>query len=328
MYNYEDITSIHIEITSKCQARCPMCPRRINGGAMNPLFDLEEITLDQFKDWFPVSFIQQLKYINFCGNLGDPIAAKDTLEIIEFLKEVHPHIHIIMHTNGSARTVEWWERLARLGVKVTFGIDGLADTHHLYRISTDWNKIITNARAFIDAGGNAEWHMLVFEHNEHQIEECRALSQEYKFSSFSLKHTTRFQSGQFNVLDDEGKTTHILKPTTRSKEMILKVAEAIKEIKPCITCKVKKEKQIYVSATGNVAPCCWLDLKWKLHKEDSRIDYMDRIGKFPSLHKESLEEIFRSGYFNEIETTWTDVPLKECSKQCGSFDRLGEQYVD
>jgi hypothetical protein len=110
--------------------------------------------------------------------------------------------------------------------------------------------------------------------------------------------------------------------------MISKVAAAIQEVKPCITCKVKKEQQIYVSATGNVAPCCWLDLEWKLPKEDSRIDYMDKVGKFPSLHNITLEEIFNSGYFNEIEQTWSNSPLIECSKQCGSFDRLGEQYVN
>jgi hypothetical protein len=110
--------------------------------------------------------------------------------------------------------------------------------------------------------------------------------------------------------------------------MISKVAAAIQEVKPCISCKVKKEQQIYVSATGNVAPCCWLDLEWKLPREDSRIDYMDRVGKFPSLHKNTLKEIFDSGYFKEIEQTWTSKPLMECSKQCGSFDRLGEQYVN
>jgi hypothetical protein len=45
MYNIQDITSIHLELTSKCQARCPMCPRRINGGIINPLITLDEETL-------------------------------------------------------------------------------------------------------------------------------------------------------------------------------------------------------------------------------------------------------------------------------------------
>ena len=51
-----------------------------------------------------------------------------------------------MHTNGSAREQNWWKELAKYRVIVTFGIDGLEDTHHLYRISTDFNKIIDNAQ--------------------------------------------------------------------------------------------------------------------------------------------------------------------------------------
>jgi MoaA/NifB/PqqE/SkfB family radical SAM enzyme len=305
-----------------------MCPRRINGGPLNPLFDLEEITLEQFKKWFPETFLKQLTYINFCGNLGDPIIAKDTLEIFQYLKYIHPGISLAMHTNGSARDIKWWEEIAKLNIRVTFGIDGLSDTHHLYRVSTDWEKIISNARAFIDAGGNAEWHMLVFKHNEHQIEECRQLSKQYNFSKFTIKHTTRFQDGRFHVLDDDGKTTHILYPTKISEELMSKSQAAAKELQPTITCKAKIDKQIYVSANGNVSPCCWLDLDWMIPKHESRIDYMDRIGKYPSLKKNTLKEIFETKFFNEIENTWSCSPLKECSKQCGSFDKLNSQYIE
>ena len=41
-----------------------------------------------------------------------------------------------MHTNGSGRNKNWWKELALLNVKVIFGIDGLEDTHKLYRINT------------------------------------------------------------------------------------------------------------------------------------------------------------------------------------------------
>ena len=62
MYNYKDIKSIHLEVTSKCQARCPMCPRRLQGGPLLDSLYLEEITLDIFKEWFPLDFIQQLNH--------------------------------------------------------------------------------------------------------------------------------------------------------------------------------------------------------------------------------------------------------------------------
>ena len=55
---------------------------------------------------------------------------------------------------------------------------------------TNFDKIIKNAKAFIDAGGFAKWHMLVFEHNEQtQVEEARQMAQHPGFKTFTTKHT-------------------------------------------------------------------------------------------------------------------------------------------
>ena len=324
MYKLTDIRDVHLEITSKCQARCPMCPRRINGGLINPLFEITEIDLETFKKWFTVDFIKQLDSLFMCGNLGDPIIAQDCLEIFQYLRETNTNIRLSMHTNGSARSIYWWEELAKCKVKVTFGIDGLEDTHALYRIDTDWLKIIKNAQAFIDASGNAEWHMLVFKHNEHQVEECRKLSEGMKFKKFTTKHTSRFKDGKFNVIDEQGKTVNILYPTERSKES---TANVLSVLLSEIQCKAQKYRQIYVAADGTVTPCCWLDFSWQLPNQDNRINYMDVVGVFPNFNKNTLEEIFHSEYFKTIENTWAVDPLIECSKQCGKFDKLGEQFV-
>lgn len=328
MYSYDAITSIHLEITSKCQAKCPMCSRNLQGGKVNPMIELEEITLEQFKEWFPEPFVKQLNNLYMCGNLGDPIVAKDTLEIYKYLREVNPTMSLRMHTNGSGRNTKWWTELAQLGVRVIFGVDGLSDTHSIYRINTSWEKIIENAKVFIAAGGYARWDMIVFKHNEHQIEECRALSNELGFAEFTVKHTSRFRDGKLNVLNDEGKTINILYPTSLSHSMIDKVKKAKEETLPTIHCKVKGDNQIYVSATGTVTPCCWTDMEHDVPMSVSRIDYLDVIGYWPNLKKSSLKDIFKSGYFDKIEESWTTCGIKACSKQCGSFDRMNAQWVE
>lgn len=328
MYDIGDVKEIHFEITSNCQAKCPMCPRRLNGGPLNPLMTLDEVYLQEFKEWFPKEFLQNLDRFFMCGNLGDPIVARDTLEIFEYLRDINPNIHLSMHTNGSARNTSWWTKLAKTNTIVTFGIDGLEDTHHLYRIGTDYNKIIENARAFNDAGGTSYWHMLAFNHNEHQIETCRKLSIKYGFKEFSVKHTSRFKEDKFHVIDDSGKTLYKLYPTSKSSSMIAKVKAATTEVKPCITCKAAKQEQIYVAASGKVSPCCWLDMEYKLAIQDTRIDYMDKIGVFPGLRTNTLDEIFKSNFFRKIENTWDNEPLLECAKQCGSFNKLQEQFVE
>lgn len=326
MYKLEQVRSMHLEVTTKCQAKCPMCPRRINGGLLNPFIDLTEITLEQFKDWFSTDFVKQLNHVSMCGNLGDPIVAKDTLEIFKYLRDNNDILSLVMHTNGSARTTEWFEKLAELKVRVVFGIDGLEDTHKLYRVDTDWHKIIDNATAFINAGGDARWDMLVFQHNEHQVDECKALSQTLGFKDFYVKHTSRFKDGKFHVLDEQGKTTNILYPTSKSNNMISKALTAERDTLPTISCKSKKDSQIYVSANGTVTPCCWIDMQSMPPMQESRIQYLDTIGYWTNLHNQTLDEIFDSGYFTKIESSWSTCGIKECSKQCGKFDKLGEQF--
>lgn len=332
MYKLSDIKEIHLETTNKCQAKCPMCPRRIYGGPENPLIHLEEVSLQDFKDWFPEYFLQQLDSVFMCGNLGDPIIAHDTLAIFEYLRNINPTITLSMHTNGSARNKSWWEKCADLDVRVVFGIDGLEESHKKYRINTDWNLILKNAKAFIDRGGRAEWHMLVFQHNEHEIEDCRLLSENYGFEKFEIKHTSRFQEESWPVLNDEGKTIDTLYPSSKSLEIKVAIENIEKNIKhtpSVIQCKAVHSRQIYVSANGLLTPCCWLDFSWVPAFQKSRIDYMDEIGYTPSLKKQTLEEIFDSDYFQSIAEKWnTPSCLVECKQQCGAVNKRDIQFAN
>jgi MoaA/NifB/PqqE/SkfB family radical SAM enzyme len=47
-----NINSIHIELTDKCQAACPMCWRNTYGAGERPHIRNVEITLEQFKQDF------------------------------------------------------------------------------------------------------------------------------------------------------------------------------------------------------------------------------------------------------------------------------------
>tara|TARA_B100000035_G_C21035924_1_gene570960 strand:- start:939 stop:1862 length:924 start_codon:yes stop_codon:yes gene_type:complete len=305
-----------------------MCARRLNGGPLNPFMGLDEINIDKFMEWFDVDFIKQLNHLGMCGNLGDPIVAQDTLKIYQYLREANPTMGLQMHTNGSGRTDKWWKELARLNVNVVFGIDGLADTHAKYRINTDWKKIIHNVMTFVDAGGEARWDMLVFKHNEHQIEECKALSKRLGMKHFTVKHTTRFKDGKFTVLNEQGQQIDTLYPSEKSKEMTSKVKQASAETLPTINCKAVKDSMLYVSALGTVTPCCWLDQQFFPPSHENRIDYLNKIKIWPNLNNTSLKDIFASGYFDLIAGCWNTTGLKECSKQCGSFDKLNEQFVE
>ena len=202
MYKYNELKAVHLEITDSCNAACPMCARNINGGEDNPQLPNTELTIDDCKTIFSPSFISQLERLYMCGNYGDPIAARDTLEVFEYFRQHNSKINLSMHTNGSAKKPDWWRSLAKvIGNKgyVVFSIDGLEDTNHLYRQNTIWHKIMENAQAFIDAGGRARWDFIVFAHNEHQVEQAEQLSKQMGFEKFQYKKSARFFSNASGV---------------------------------------------------------------------------------------------------------------------------------
>lgn len=321
MYNLENIKTLHLEVTNKCQASCPMCARNLQGGIDNPFMNLNEITLEQFTSWFSPEFIKQLNKVYMCGNLGDPIIAKDTVEIFNYCRENNPNIILSMNTNGSARGRRFWEQLAELQVTVRFGVDGDKETHSLYRKGTDYDLIMKNASTYIHHGGKAIWDMLVFEHNKHQVGLCQHTADQMGFIQFVSKNTARFKEDKLDVIDRDGKKIYTLFPSDKSKKL------SKTETVPCsINCKVKKEGSLYVTSNGIVSPCCWLGIDELPPHNPSRVDYLTRIGDFNSLNNNTLKEIFDSNVFNKIEDTWTDNPLIECSKQCGSYDRFNSQF--
>lgn len=68
---------------------------------------------------------------------------------------------------------------------------------------------MTNAKAFIDAGGRAEWDYLIFKHNEHQVDEAKELSNKMGFHSFVPKKSLGVDNGtslvRMSAMTREGK---------------------------------------------------------------------------------------------------------------------------
>ena len=224
MYKADEITTVHLEVTERCNASCPQCARNINGGEVNPQLHNAELSLDDVKTILKPAFIKQLKRLYMCGNYGDPISANDTLEIFEYIRSHNAKMQLSFHTNASAKTPEWWSKLpAAMGKShyVVFSVDGLEDTNHLYRQGTVWKKIMENARAFIAAGGRARWDYIVFGHNEHQVEEARALATSMGFEKFNVKKSNRFFSNTRGAVktnhqagNRKGSTTQMLSMPT------------------------------------------------------------------------------------------------------------------
>ena len=359
MYQYSEIKTIHLELSSKCNASCPMCLRNICGGAVNPNLPLSELSLKDIKEIMPLDFLKQLKRIYMCGNYGDPIIARDTLDIFKFFRSVNPSLNLSIFTNASAKKPCWWRELAQVIDKAHFSIDGLEDTNSIYRRGTDFNKIMENARSYIEGGGYAIWDFIVFCHNEQQVEKVQQLSKEMGFSEFVIKKTGRFFSNQKSkvkteqiILDKQGQPDGILKMPTNPKyqNRSLKKEEELSKKHGSIhsylnqtkvACKVSTEKSLYLSAEAFVFPCCWtanLLYPWYFKKKSSEIWKLIELlpEKENSLNakKYSIKEIVQGDFFqNLIPKSWQGSDIKKdklrvCAKTCGQdFTPFADQFI-
>ncbi len=364
LYNYEDIRAVHLEITEKCQATCPMCDRNVKGGRDNPnLGDkngLHELSVTDIQKILPPEFVKQLDRLYMCGNFGDPIIANDTLEVFKYLREQNPNIWLNMNTNAGAKKEDWWIELAKtLGNKghVTFSFDGLADTNHLYRQGVNWDIAWRNATAFIEAGGRAHWDFLIFAHNEHQVEEAEAIAKETGFFKFIPKKTGRFYSTmrktgkeEHQAMNRKGEEQQLLQKPKEVKfqnkaiKDIIKLEEKHGSLEQYfdnvkIKCKVAAEKSMYLSAEGLILPCCWVagsmykfwqkpgeNQVWELLQQSGGKDVFDA-------KTHGVKSVLNNEYFTgRLVESW-DKPNTHlgkpmvCAQKCGEeFDAFKAQY--
>ena len=389
MWN-DKVTQVHWEPTDKCNSGCAMCPRYDSQGFELSTLENVEWTLESFKKAWTVDFIKDLNKVLACGNFGDPCACKEFVDMYEYMREINPNIELACNTNGSLRTPDWWRRLGkvitqrpdRTGGYCTFSIDGLEDTNHLYRRGTIWKNIMRNAEAFITAGGEAHWDFIVFEHNEHQVDEARELAIKMGFKNFNVKRTTRWNQykdgqGAYPVIwkgkylydlkqPKEEKFKHNFEDATyfqqskyqsfnfhdfqQAKGKINKDLRFVNgkyqsivlhELK--IACRAVKNareyqpaNEIFISAGGHVAPCCFLGSEpFKdyngVHADKNYVDLIKMQGGLTELnmHKNNIYDILQLDIFQKwIPDTWKEDgnrsmrPMK-CGQCCGvEFNNL------
>ena len=232
---------LHLEPTDVCQAACPQCARETDVAFDKKLH--HHLTVDQIVSLIGDDVIRNLDKMYMCGVYGDPAAGQHCIDIFKYFRQINPDIVLGMNTNGAINNTTWWSKLAEVlntpEDYVIFSIDGLKDTNHIYRRNVQWNKLIDNAQAFIRAGGLAHWDMLVFEHNEHQVEQCSELAKDLGFYFFRAKVSRRYHDTPVHFLKQP---KNWIDPTVVSNE---------------IKCSALEEQGLYISALGTLHPCCW-----------------------------------------------------------------------
>lgn len=310
MWSSETLEWIDIELTSFCNIKCKGCFRVLSNEA-DKILNKTYLDINVIKEKFQKEMFPNIKIINFCGSVDEPTTHPDFFEIIEHFATWNCHINIA--TNGSLRTTKWWAELAKKlppSHRVTWGIDGSDELSEVYREGSNFKKVEQNYRAFIANGGQAVWQFIVFEHNEHQMEEAKRIAKEEGFRDFKT------------IISHRSDTKDV-------KHKKLPKANPNPQEPPCISCKYGNQKRIFVNHMGNVIPCCHLNSKMMEFSVSNNVkdrfeeilienDYMNNI----NLANVSLEEAMNSNVWNSIKSSWTSKNrIPRCESVCAEKKR-------
>ena len=327
------IDNLTVEITDKCNARCPQCMRtNPNGCVPNTFVRNIDMTIDNFKCYVPYTILKNIKKISFNCPMGDPVAHANIFPILDYIVLHNPDIKIDFPTNGSLRNQDYWQRLATYKqVTATFAIDGIHNsTHTHYRRNTNLSKILNNATTYINAGGNAVWQFIIFEHNHTEESQAKQTSIDLGFSNFVSFHSSRFNNTdtfkysyeninyELNLVDTDLKYRSKLHYGQRNHVNSIK-------------CNSLYNKEIFIDIEGNIMPCCYhagsLFANIHINKRDSFNNYIDvsfdnyNIEKF-NINTEGFESAFNSyeKYMEDLKEQWRVMNPPLCKIVCGKCD--------
>lgn len=333
-----EIIKLDTEITNRCNAACPQCPRTGTFKGMSEVIStsgMKDVRPEVFDHILSSDAGKSIRKVTYCGNYGDPIMHPKAMDIFKKVQSYGVKYQNI-DTNGGVRPPEWWAELAKIpGFHVTFAIDGLEDTNHLYRVNVKWDRLMENVKAYIDAGGEATWVMIVFDHNDHQVEEAKALSQKLGFKKFQWKASTRkFRAeaptkpgvNEYKRKKNEEVKVADIGFSENKKWQASLVSEGLKEWP--VSCMAERTQQLFLTSDERIIQCCHVqptmwERKYIPHshkKEPEFADFVEDQGLKTELSQYTFDEIVES--YSEVwpffEDAWAKRKLKTCNRKCGS----------
>lgn len=190
----KNYTAANIETSNKCTLGCPQCARHRLSLPKNSK-DYKEMKnlINSGSDLTLENAAKLLRFFSngliLCGQLSDPVHWKYIKDFLVLSKNF-PETHIGIHTSASQKNIEWYLSTFKLCHKLItwrFGIDGFEDTSPIYRKNQNTKLLFEAMLLGKSMNIKVEWHYIVFEHNEHQVEQAKSFSKKHDIPLFFIK---------------------------------------------------------------------------------------------------------------------------------------------
>ena len=313
---------VEIELTGRCNASCPGCARvhLKEKGIPFPQKSLDTTTLFHRFSKINLTNLQ----IKLCGVLGDPLLHPQIATVIRWFIDRGSFVQI--STNASLQSEQFWSTLGEwsarsLRLYLSFAVDGVGETNAIYRVNTDFEKIVANMQSYSRAKGIGQWVFIEFDHNSHQKEEARKMAKSFNLD-FSVRRSTRNVNGYGKIKAQKSPhpKAHIYKKIVEGQ---------IKQWNPrSIYCKFVHGKEFFLACDGTVWPCCYLwDEYLRRTSFFSRFKEEFSLGK-NSIYQNDFSTIFQQDFYTSLPELWeaqggkSDKFSKRCYISCGEKGSL------
>ena len=166
--------ALNIDITFRCPLQCPNCPRQARYARDHEKVPGHDISLEDME-----RVTDHFNQIQFSGQLSDPTHHPKFIEILEMC--YRKKIDVTVSNASSSKPMRWYQKAfeANPDARWIFGIDGLPEESHIYRVNQDGVKlynVMLEARKTLNA--KPIWQYIIFKYNEDHIEQAQQMAME------------------------------------------------------------------------------------------------------------------------------------------------------
>lgn len=168
MYDFFERGAVNLDISNKCTLQCPGCVRQ--SSFINLGTDIPGHYMTQ-REW--KMYLNHFNRFDFCGQVSDPTMHPLLPQFLDDIYRAGKKASV--HVAASHKPIEFFKKCfeAHPAAQWFFGIDGLPEDSHKYRINQDGVKLFNLMKIHTKYVGETVWQYIIANYNENDIDKAQ-----------------------------------------------------------------------------------------------------------------------------------------------------------